>query len=42
LLSRGLGMEEVDADGFTSGQVTDELGSRAILHHWRDLMTGAL
>ena len=41
LLSRGLGMEEVDEDGFPSGQVTDELGNRAILHHWRALMMGA-
>jgi phenylpropionate dioxygenase-like ring-hydroxylating dioxygenase large terminal subunit len=41
LLSRGLGMEVVDEDGFPSGQVTDELGNRAILHHWRELMKGA-
>jgi phenylpropionate dioxygenase-like ring-hydroxylating dioxygenase large terminal subunit len=40
LISRGLGMEEVDEDGFQSGQVTDELGSRTILHHWRGLMAG--
>jgi hypothetical protein len=39
LISRGLGMEEIDEDGFPSGQITDELGSRAILQHWRNLMT---
>jgi hypothetical protein len=32
-------MEEIDEDGFPSGQITDELGSRAILQHWRNLMT---
>ncbi len=41
LVSRGMGMEEVDDDGFVSGQITDELGSRAILQHWRSVMKGA-
>jgi phenylpropionate dioxygenase-like ring-hydroxylating dioxygenase large terminal subunit len=38
LLARGRGREEVDADGHVTGQVTDELGSRAILQHWRSVM----
>lgn len=42
LISRGAGMEEVDEDGFVSGQITDELGARAIVHHWRSIMTGAV
>jgi len=40
LMARGLGKEELDLDGFLSGQITDELGSRTILHHWRDVMSG--
>ena len=39
-ISRGLGMEEIDADGHISGQLTDELGCRTILHHWREVMSG--
>ncbi|MGD9793914.1 MAG: Rieske 2Fe-2S domain-containing protein [Acidimicrobiia bacterium] len=39
-ISRGAGMEEIDADGHVSGQITDELGSRTILHHWREVMSG--
>lgn len=38
LMSRGLALEEIDADGFVSGQITDELGSRAIFDHWRTVM----
>jgi phenylpropionate dioxygenase-like ring-hydroxylating dioxygenase large terminal subunit len=40
LHSRGLGMEAVDAEGFVSGQITDELGSRAIFSHWYEVMSG--
>lgn len=41
LLSRGIGREEIDEDGYPSSQITDELGNRAILRRWRDLMTAA-
>ena len=41
LINRGVGREQVDADGTLYGQITDELNSRAILHQWRKLMTGA-
>jgi phenylpropionate dioxygenase-like ring-hydroxylating dioxygenase large terminal subunit len=41
LHSRGRGMEEIDADGFLSGQITDELGSRAIFGHWNSVMSGS-
>ena len=39
-IERGYGMEEVEESGIVSGQFTDELNNRAILHHWRRLMAG--
>ncbi len=41
LHNRGVGHEEIDADGFVSAQITDELGSRAVFRRWRDVMSGA-
>jgi hypothetical protein len=38
-IQRGHGREVVEADGAISGQITDELNNRAILHHWRRLMS---
>jgi phenylpropionate dioxygenase-like ring-hydroxylating dioxygenase large terminal subunit len=40
-LSRGLERQTVDADGALVCNITDDLGSRAILRHWRDVMSGA-
>ncbi len=39
LISRGLARERQDNDGAISSQITDELSNRAILHHWRTLMS---
>lgn len=41
-LSRGLERQRIDADGYLSSQVTDELGNRAILAHWRRLMSSCV
>lgn len=38
-LNRGIGKEWADADGAVVSQVTDDLGSRSILHHWRSVMS---
>jgi len=40
-IDRGLGREEVGADGTVAAQITSELSNRAILGHWRRLMAGA-
>ena len=37
-IQRGLGREQYEEDGSVTGQFTDELNNRAILHHWRRLM----
>ena len=37
-LSRGLGRESVDADGFTIGAATDETGMRGFWKHYQSLM----
>jgi phenylpropionate dioxygenase-like ring-hydroxylating dioxygenase large terminal subunit len=38
-ISRGLQRQKSEPDGSLVCNITDELGSRAILHHWRDAMT---
>ena len=40
-LGRGLGREERHPDGSVSGQLTDELGSRAMLQQWKTMMASA-
>lgn len=37
-ISRGLHRQKIDPDGSLVCHITDELGSRAILQHWRDTM----
>ena len=39
-LGRGLGREERHPDGSVSGQLTDELGNRAMLQQWKTMMAG--
>jgi len=39
-IDRGLGREVTAADGTVSGQITSELSNRAILGHWRRVMSG--
>lgn len=40
LIRRGLGQEQIESDGAVTGQFTDELNNRAILHYWRSVMSG--
>lgn len=40
LLGRGLNREKTDADGTTSGLISDEVTQRAQLMEWKRLMTG--
>jgi phenylpropionate dioxygenase-like ring-hydroxylating dioxygenase large terminal subunit len=39
-IDRGLGRDEVHEDGTVSAQITSELSNRAILGHWRRVMSG--
>jgi phenylpropionate dioxygenase-like ring-hydroxylating dioxygenase large terminal subunit len=41
-IDRGLGRDEVQPDGTLAAQITSELSNRAILGHWRRVMTGAV
>jgi phenylpropionate dioxygenase-like ring-hydroxylating dioxygenase large terminal subunit len=42
LIQRGIGREQVEPDGSISGQITDELNNRAILHYWKQVMSGSI
>lgn len=39
LLTRGIHLETLEADGAVSGQITDELSNRALFGHWKRVMT---
>ncbi len=39
-LSRGIEREQVDADGITTGHITDEVPQRAFYRRWKALMCG--